>query len=201
MVSRPLQTRYQHNTRVSSSLKKDMCTPQKGILKYEKEKVTASLTKTAEEDQKERRVRFSIEAKSLAGESSDDVGDLSHHEGGMVGEMEFDIDDDKGENEDDLITTCGDLEDMEDSNDESDESDLDGNDGWIELDSNEEEEEGGEGDGMSRYLLETSSSRTSGIATSSEASCVYIPPHLREKKDSSKVRERLRKSVQGLINR
>ena len=163
-------------------------------MKAKKEKSTASLTKTGEEDKKERRVRFSIEAKSLASESSDDGGDLSDHEGGMDGVMEFDVEDSDGENEDDLITTCGDLQDMEDSSDENDESDIDRDN---ETDSNEEE---GEGDGMERDLLETSSSKASDVAASSEASCMYVPPHLRERKDS-KVRERLRKNVQGLINR
>ena len=153
------------------------------------------------EDRQERRVRFSIDGKSLptlASESSDASGDFSDHEGGTEEEMEFVIDDGDGENEDDLIATCGDFEDMKDSSDESDESDLDEDDGYIETDSSkEEDEEGGGGDGMER---DSNRSIASGVDNSSEASCVYVPPHLREGKDS-KVQERLRKTVQGLINR
>lgn len=78
---------------------------------------------------------------------------------------------------------------MEDSDDLSEQSD----DGYIETSSSSEEEMERESEDEGIPDLAAASANDGAIHT-------YVPPHLREVK-ASKNQERLRKTVQGLINR
>lgn len=80
--------------------------------------------------------------------------------------------------------------DMDDSDDLSEQSD----DGYIETESSGEEEMEGESEGGDTTPLLAAASANDG------ASHTYVPPHLRDGK-TSKNQERLRKTVQGLVNR
>ena len=92
-----------------------------------------------------------------------------------------------------FVTDAFDTVDMEDSDDSSEQSDLGSDDGYIETDSSGEEMEG-EGEG------EAESEGEAAASASDSASHTYVPPHLREEKRSKNL-EKLRKTVQGLINR
>lgn len=169
--------------------------PQKGILK---DKKAAAMTLTKEEQKK--RVRFSLEGKSLADTS--DHSDSSSDEDDAAVEMEA------GNSDDDEIIETHDLGeisnsgvyvtiidaldtiDMEDSDDLSEQSD----DGYIETESSTEEEMEGESEDEGTTPMLAAASANDG------ASHTYVPPHLREGR-TSKNQERLRKTVQGLINR
>lgn len=203
-VSRP-RNRH-HQRRASSSVEKIITVsdesvtsaPQKGILKA---KVAATRLKKRSNKEEQKRVRFSLEGKTLASVSSSDDSDTSEEENDV--EMEMDLGHTGDTEPTDLITHPGDLEDignledMEDFSDSNEESDLESEDGYIETDSSEgeNEEEGIEGD-----ALEGSSSAAAGCSVGDDSSHVYVPPHLREGK-KSETRERLRKNVQGLVNR
>ena len=83
-----------------------------------------------------------------------------------------------------LATNIHDAVDLEDSDDPSEQSDLGSDDGYIETESSGEEME------MEKEVE----------VADDCASHTYVPPHLREEK-KSRNKERLRKTVQGLINR
>ena len=175
--------------------------PQKGILKDKK-----SVAMTLSKEEQKKRVRFSLEGKSPI--DTNDHSDLSSNEDDTAVEMEAgDSDEDEFAETDDLgeikkivgvyVTITDALiinaSDMEDSDDLSEQSD----DGYIETESSsedsEEEMEGESEDEATTPLLAAASANDG-------ASHTYVPPHLRDGR-TSKNQERLRKTVQGLINR
>lgn len=92
-----------------------------------------------------------------------------------------------------IVTDALDVEDSIDSSEQSD-------DGYIETDSSSEEEMEGESEedeaeGTTTPLLAAASANDGASHT-----YTYVPPHLRDGRTSQN-QERLRKTVQGLINR
>jgi hypothetical protein len=170
-------------------------TPQRGILK------DGAMALMKEEQKKS--VRFSLEGRSPVDETIDHT-DSSSNEDDIAVEMEADSDkvaetDDSGEIKGSnrvllchsIITDALDIEDSIDSSEQSD-------DGYIETDSSSEEEmegESEEGEGATTPLLAAASVNDGASHTHT-----YVPPHLRDGRTSQK-QERLRKTVQGLINR
>ena len=88
------------------------------------------------------------------------------------------------------LTDALNASDMEDSDDLSEQSD----DGYMETESSSEEEMEGESEDEATTPLFAAASANDG------ASHTYVPPHLRDGR-TSKNQEKLRKTVQGLINR
>ena len=175
----------------SSLPTKPSTTPQKGILKSQKASSTSLKKATTHARINGKRVRFSLEGRSLQdvdfendSETSEEIGGEEREEAGM--EVDGDKCDDR-ERKDYSLTTSDDFEEMED---------FDSDDGYIDSDASSNEEEGDEERlGEGKDSMAAAGSPSDG----SRGHTTYVPPHLRG--GDSKTRERLRKSVQGLINR
>ena len=138
-------------------------------------------------------MRFSLEGGLLESGSSEEESSSSEEEE----EIEV-MESNDGCGDVDVIekclnsVSCG-FDDSADWSDSSDEFDTNDGDGYIETDDSEEGEEEGEGSEEER-------SDESPATSTTDVSQTYVPPHMREKK-SSKNLEKLRKTIQGLINR
>lgn len=176
----------------SALLNHKVTSPQKGILKDKKEAVT-SQNRRNKKDRNEKRVRFSMEGDLPAGESSDENADACGLGEGTAAVMEFDDDLGGGGNMKEYSDTddFDDFEDLQDSIDSNEELELGSDDGYMETESSGEEDE--EGESVDGASIEAVTSTTGNSST-------YVPPHLRERRDSKSL-EKLRKTVQGLINR
>lgn len=176
----------------SSLPTKPSATPQKGILKSQKASSTSLKKATTHTVINSKRVRFSLEGRSLGDVDFENDSETSEEIGGEEEREEagMEVDDDKcddRERKDYPLTTSDGFEEMED---------FDSDDGYIDSDgSSNEEEEDEERLGEGKDSMAAAGSPSDG----SRGHTTYVPPHLRG--GDSKTRERLRKSVQGLINR